>query len=253
MSREASAAQLRWRVVVTREEPPDGALSTALRTLDFDPVACLVMEEHPPADVAALTAAAESLDEFDWVICSSARAVNALVGARSQPWPRGVKTAAVGPRTADALVGAGADPRPLVGDGEGADALWALLARRDWKGRRVLLPTVPGGRRVLGRSLRQAGALVNDVEAYRISRRPADRIQADWAAANPEAAVVASPSAAAALVEAIGPGALGALKAIVAIGPTTAAALTTAGVRHSVSPRADFVEAVRCLAALRAT
>ncbi|MEO8682365.1 MAG: hypothetical protein ABI665_25175 [Vicinamibacterales bacterium] len=43
------------------------------------------------------------------------------------------------------------------------------------------------------------------------------------------------------------------LDAVVAIGPTTAAALTAEGIRHVVSPRADFAEAARCLEALRKT
>lgn len=254
MSRERSAAPpRRLKVAVTRDEPEDGALSTALRDLDFDPVRCIVMEDHPPTDVAALKAAADSLDRFDWVICSSARAVKALVGARSGPWPSSVRTAAVGSLTADALVGAGATPKPLVGDGEGAESLWTSLSRQQWKGRRVLLPTVPGGRRLLGQALRAAGAIVEEIDAYRMLPRSADRILADWTSAHPDAVVIASPSVATALVEAIGASQLSALEAVIAIGPTTSASLTASGVRHHVSPRADFLEVARCLAALRKT
>lgn len=236
---------------MTRDEPEDGALSTALRELDFDPVRCVVMEQHPPADVAALTAAAGSLERFDWVIFSSARAVKAIDAARSASWPRGVKTAAVGARTAAALTSAGADPQPLVAEGDGAEALLTGLSGFEWKDRRVLLPTVPGGRRVLGRWLRDAGAIIEEIDAYRMSRRSSECILADWTSARPDAAVVASPSVADALVAALGFEALRALKAVVAIGPATSSALTAAGVRHDVSPRADFIAAARCLAALR--
>lgn len=238
---------------MTRDEPDNGALSAALRECGFDPVRCVVIEEDRPQEIAALKAAAESLDQFDWVICSSARAVHALVAARSAPWPRGVRTAAVGSQTAKALAAAGANPTPLVAETDGADALWALLSRQTWKGRHVLLPAVPGGRRVLSQALREAGAIVEEIDAYRMLPRSPGRIRADWSAAHPDAVVIASPSVAAALVAALGAGALNALRAVVAIGPTTAASLAAAGVRHVVSPRADFLEAARCLAALRKT
>ena len=235
------------RVAVTRDEPDDGALHAALRDLGCDPVRCVVLEQHPPADNAAFEAAADSLDRFDWLICSSVRAVKAIAGARSRPWPAGVKTAAVGARTADALVNAGAVPAPIVGDGDGADALWVILSKQRWPGSRVLLPADPGGRSVLGRSLRDAGALVQEIDAYRMVPRSGDRIRADWAAANPDAVVIASPRVATRLAAAVGVDALRALRTIVAIGPTTSAALTAAGVPHDVSPRADFVEAARMI------
>lgn len=233
---------------MTRDEPADGTLHGALRGLGVEPVTCVVLEEHPPPDAAALKAAADSLDQFDWVICSSVRAVNAIAAARSRPWPAGVHTAAVGARTANALVNAGAVPMPIVGAGDGADALWAILSTRRWQGARVLLPGDPGGRPELGRSLREAGAVVEEVEAYRMVPRPDDRIRADWAASRPDAAVIASPKVAARLAGALGVDALNALTAIVAIGPATSAALTAAGVRHDVSPRADLVEAARMIA-----
>ena len=242
---------LTWRVAVTRDEPKAGPLGSALRESGFSPVTCVVMDEHRPANATALVNAAASLEQFDWVIVSSARAVAALAGARATRWPRAVRTAAVGARTAEALVAAGADPAPLVGAGEGADALWTALSALEWTNRRVLVPTVPGGRRVLAEALRAAGAIVTEVEAYRMAPRAPERIRADWHAARPDAAVIASPSVASTLVEALGPGGLSALKAVVAIGPTTAATLAAAGVPHHVAPRADFHEAARTLAALR--
>ena len=142
---------------------------------------------------------------------------------------------------------------PLVGDDDGAEALWTALSKQQWQGQRVLLPTVPGGRRMLGQCLRDAGAIVEEIDAYRMLPRSPDRIRADWAVANPDAAVIASPSAADTLVGVLGAGPLNALHAVVAIGPTTSVSLTAAGVRHHVSPRADFCEAARCLAALRKT
>jgi len=246
-------ARPNWRVAVTRDEDERGALASALAAEGFMPVRCTVMEESPPANPAALAAVAADLDAFDWIICSSVRAVSALAGARTTAWPRGVRTAAVGARTAAALVSVGADPEPFVGQADGADALWSDLAKMEWTGRRVLVPTVPGGRRVIGDALRHAGALVTEVEAYRMVPRTADRIRADWNAANPDAAVFGSPSAVNLLVAALGADALAALTARVAIGSTTAAALAAAGVRGEMAAHADFREAARTLARRRDT
>lgn len=246
-------ASLSWRVAVTRDEPEGGALTAALAAEGFEPVRCVVMEESTPANPAALAAVASDLDAFDWIICSSVRAVSALAGARTAAWPRGVRTAAVGARTAAALVSVGADPEPFVGQSEGADALWSELAKMEWTGRRVLVPTVPGGRRVIGDALRGAGAVVTEVEAYRMVPRTAARIRTDWNAASPDAAVFGSPLAVNLLVAALGADALAALVARVAIGPTTVAALAAAGVPGEMAAHADFREAARTLAKQRDT
>lgn len=240
-----------WRVAVTRDEDEHGPLSSALRSEGFQPVPCPVMKQWPSQQGAALESAAASLDTFDWIICSSRRAVSALSDLRTSSWPRAVRTAAVGAATAQALVAAGADPPPVTAEAEGADALWAMLSELEWTGRRVLVPTVPGGRRVLLDGLRHAGALVTEIEAYRMAPRAGEHIRADWLSAAPDAAVIASPSTATALVEAVGHEVLVALRAIVAIGPTTEAALTAAALPSRLSMRADFGSAASTLAALR--
>lgn len=250
-TRLASLANRAWRVAVTREEDARGPLSSALHREGFQPVPCTVMEQLPSEQAAALEFAAASLDTFDWIICSSRRAVSALSDLRTSSWPRAVRTAAVGAATAEALVAVGADPPPVLARAEGADALWAVLAQLEWTNRRVLVPTVRGGRRVLLEGLREAGALVTEIEAYRMAPRPVGHIRADWLSAAPDAAVIASPSTASALIEAVGHDALVALKAIVVIGPTTAAALAVDAVPSRLATRADFGAAASTLAALR--
>ena len=251
MSSDNAARRPRWRVAVSRDEGDRGLLSEALEQFGFDPVRCVVLEEAPPDDGVALAAAARDLDAYDWIVCSSVRGVGALAAARTAPWPVGLSAAAVGARTAAALLAVGADPAPVVADGDGAEALWARLSSDAWKGRRVLVLTVPGGRRVLGDSLRAAGAQVTEVMAYQMRPRSAERIRTDWRAGRADAAVIASPSAGSLLIDALGLGPLAALNAVVAIGATTSAALTAMSLPHHVSPRADFGEAARLLAALR--
>jgi len=242
-----------WRVAVTRDEDADGPLSRALRDAGFQPVPCAVAEEVPPADPAALTNTARDLEQYDWIIVASQRAVRAITTARGGSWPRGVRTAAVGERTAAALVEAGVEPAPFVADGSGADALWTALASREsWKGKRVLIPAVEGGRRTIIDGLTRAGASVTIVEPYRLQPRAAANVAADWRTHRPDAVVIASPSAGSLLLAAIGRQALASLCAVVAIGSTTASALRDAGVVAGQPPTASFTSIATHLASLRA-
>jgi len=238
-------------VAVTRDEPAGGPLARALEAVGFVAVPCPVLVAQPPPDPGALARAATGLDAFDWVVVASARAVAALAAARGGRWPAGVRTAAVGSRTAAALRDLGAWPPPIVGEGDGAEPLWTRLRGADtWPGRRVLVATTPGGREFLADALRDAGAAVEELDTYRMAPRPMAAIAADWTAAGPDAAVIASPRVAATLIMAVGTATLTRLRALVAIGPTTAEALTRAEVACTIADRADFSEVARTLADL---
>jgi uroporphyrinogen-III synthase len=239
-----------WRVAVTRDEAADGPLCSALRLAGLIPVWCPVLREEPPVDLGPLRSAAAELHSFDWAMFASRRAVEAIAQSRGAPWPAGLRTAAVGARTAAALVQAGATPAPVIADAAGADALWSLLKDRDWRGTRVLLPVVAGGRRALIDSLVAAGADVTVIEAYRMMPRTPRDIAGDWSLASPDAVILASPSTAQALIGAIGAAACRNMKAVVAIGSTTAAAIETAGLQCVVSPAADFAVVARFVADL---
>ena len=76
--------------------------------------------------------------------------------------------------------------------------------------------------------------------AYRMLERPPDEIVLTWEAARPDAVVVASPSAARALVRAVGADALRRLERVAAIGSTTAMQLVALGVPAVVPARSDF-------------
>jgi len=212
---------------------------------------CPVLIDVPLADSGSLSRAAADLAAFDWVVCASARAVQALGQARTAPWPAGVRSAAVGQATARALDALGATPPTVVGPEAGADALWDTLRSLDtWTGRRVLVLTTPGGRATLADGLRAAGAAVEAVEAYAMAPRAAADIRQDWARAGADAVVLTSPRAVATLVAAIGREEVAGLRAVVAIGPTTARALAEQGIARVVSDGAAFESAAATLASL---
>jgi uroporphyrinogen-III synthase len=93
--------------------------------------------------------------------------------------------------------------------------------------------------------------MVEEVEAYAMHPRDPQVISAEWTASAPDAVVIASARAADLLVAAIGAESLRSLRAVVAIGPATAAALARHGVRCAVPPHADFAEAAQLLRACR--
>lgn len=232
-----------WRVAVTRDEDANGPWHLALKEAGFEPVAMPIVTEGPPPDAARLEASARDLSDYDWVICASARSVRALSEARGSQFPDRPRTAAVGIVTAAAMRAAGA-ANPIVAEKAGAAALWDRLRGEDtWRGRRVLIATVPGGRQELINGLRAAGAIVDAVDCYAMHTRPATEIKRDWDAARPDAALLASPSIVQRLADAIGVDALRGLRAIVPIGLTTAAALANIGI-ESLPPEIATFEAV---------
>lgn len=237
-----------WRVAVTREESDDGPLATALRANGLTPSICPVLVEAPPADPAPLEAAARTLEQYDWVVAASARSVRAIARARGIPWPADIRTAAVGAGTAAAFVEAGITRPTLVAPEPGAEALVELLADVDWVGRRVLVPTTPGGRPILAEHLRGAWAIADEIEAYVMHARAPGDIAGGWHASAPEAAVIASPRVAELLTAAVGADALRALRVVASIGATTRVALERLGVSSETPTHADFAECARLLA-----
>lgn len=216
---------------------------------------CVVLESHPPADPSALKEAAARLDDFNWLVCASPRAVSALRERRgSAAWPVHLRTAAVGAATARALHEAGVAAPPVTGPGDGAASLWTRLADATyWPDQRVLVLTTPGGLTVLADHLTRAGACVEVVEAYALRPRAAVDIRHDWAAADPVAVVVTSPRSAGVLVDAIGVPAL-ASPWVVAIGDTTSERLRGLAIPHDVAPTADLARLAPWLESrLRAT
>lgn len=238
---------------VTRDEAANGPLGSALLSRAFVPVACPVLVEGPPPDALALARAAGQLERYHWIVCASARAVAALTRARADVWPAGARTAAVGTATARAIAQAGGYEPVVTAPADGAAALWTVLREAAaWPGVRVLVLTTDGGRRLLADRLRQAGAQVDEVEAYRMTPRPHAAIARDWAAAAPDAAVIASSRVATTLVAAVGPDALATLRCVVAIGATTATTLGQLGVPCRTATTADFGAVAAALSHARA-
>lgn len=166
----SSQSLARRRVLVTRAVHQAGKLSEGLRALGAEPVEVPVLEIRPPVSYEALDQALNHLEDYDWLILTSANSVRALAerGAALGIEPQrfsGIKVAAVGEGTATAAREAGFNITFVPGLYV-AESLVEELAGRI-AGQRILLVRAAVARDVIPDALRAAGARVDVVEAYR--------------------------------------------------------------------------------------
>jgi uroporphyrinogen-III synthase len=157
------------RVVVTRPEHQAGDLLEAFRAAGAHAEPLPLIEIGPPDDPAPLERAAQEIDRYDWLVLASANAADALLdrlpAGLAAGLPPGLRTAAIGPATAEALRRRGIEPALVAGDRR-AEGLAAELAPHLAPGARILLPQPAGARPVLAAELTRAGAEVTFVIAY---------------------------------------------------------------------------------------
>ena len=165
---EASRPE-RPRVLVTRSPRQGSALADALRALGTEPVLVPAIETVPPTSWVALDAALAELGRFDWVIFTSANAVEAVAPRVHgiAAWP---KIAVIGTATARALEGlplrADLVPPQAVAESLFA-ALLPYVRRPSGEPAQVLLLRAEQARELLPEALRAAGAtaVYDDAEA----------------------------------------------------------------------------------------
>ncbi|HSY05208.1 MAG TPA: uroporphyrinogen-III synthase [Steroidobacteraceae bacterium] len=221
-------------VVVTRAEGKDGPLSRELRGLGLTVLSWPAVSVSA-ADPGALRAALAEVQSFGWIVFASRHAVAAVVGQLPAA-PPGVRVAAVGQATALTLRQRGW-PVDLLPDEANAAALVAAFAAR-WQaedaGVRMLYPASSRALPTIAAGLRQLGASVTQVEAYRTDSARLDLAECrNWIARGEIAAVTfASPSAVTELADSLGEQDFQRLlagAAAVAIGRTTARELRARG------------------------
>ena len=221
------------RVVVTRAPAQAGALDAALAAAGAVVVGLpVIVLAAPPDGGAAMRAAAGRAAMFDWVVFTSANAVERFVSLLGDGRSFGrARLAAVGSVTAAALA-AWHLVADLVPEVETAAGLVAAMPGAPAGPDRatVLFPRAAGARPTLADGLRGKGWDVTEVDAYRtIPATAADGATADAleAAAAADAVTFTSPSTATSYA------ALSAGRrrppVVACIGPVTAAAARAAG------------------------
>lgn len=232
-------------VVVTRAEGSDGPLSRELRELGLRVLSWPAVSVAR-ADSAALETALGEVHTFGWIVFASRHAVAAVLERLPQA-PARVRIAAVGKATAQVLRQRGW-PVDLTPEEASAAALIAAFAARwstDDAGVRMLYPASSRALPTLAAGLRQLGASVTQVEAYRTETGSLDVEECRvWIARGGIGAVTfASPSAVSELAQALGETDFQRLlteSAAVAIGRTTAAELNAHGQEAVVAESATL-------------
>ncbi|HSN82857.1 MAG TPA: uroporphyrinogen-III C-methyltransferase [Polyangiales bacterium] len=159
------------RVLVTRAVRQAGSLSGLLRDEGAQPILAPTIRIVPPADRGPMRRAVADLGRYDWVLLTSANAVDALFASMQEAdldaralGP--AKICAIGSKTQAALRAHGVRA-DLLPDEARAEGVVAALRPQMSAGTRVLLPRAEVAREVLPESLRAAGAVVDVVVAYR--------------------------------------------------------------------------------------
>ncbi|MEX0715063.1 MAG: uroporphyrinogen-III C-methyltransferase [Planctomycetaceae bacterium] len=233
------------RIGITRAETQ--AAETIARCLELgaQPVPLPTIEINPPDDPAAVDAALDRINSFDWIVFTSANGVAGLLG---RLWERGedarrlaaARIAAIGPATAEALerfrLRADLVPKSFRSESL-AESLASHVA-----GKRVLWARANRGRDVLPRALDAAGAILEQVTVYRsddvaefpaAARRALEEGEVDWIG-------LSSPSIARALARLLPEMArarLGKSLRLASISPVTTAAAHDAGLPIAAEAR----------------
>ena len=160
------------RIVVTRPREQAADLADRLVALGAEPILAPMIRIAPPDDLRPLQHAAAQAAQFDWIVFTSANAVDAFMralfeGGRDVRALHGPRICVVGAATAERLAAFGIKVDLMPSEFRAEAAFETLRQTATLAGARVLLPRADIGREVLGDELRRAGADVVEVVAYR--------------------------------------------------------------------------------------
>jgi len=157
------------RIAITRPERQARELITRLNTLGAVAIATPTIAIAPLADYTPIDAAITRLADYDWIIATSANGVQALFERLtalhvSDAALDGRKIGAIGPATAQAFAECGITPDFIPGAYVAEGILEEI---GDVSGQHILLPRADIAREVLAAGLRERGAQVDEIAAYR--------------------------------------------------------------------------------------
>jgi uroporphyrinogen III methyltransferase/synthase len=162
------------RILITRAREQVGEFSTLLKDCGAEVVAFPTIEIASPEDWGPLDDAIARMSTYNWVIFTSVNGVQLFIQRLKK---KGVdisalaskKLCAIGPRTQRELeeMGLTVHFRPTE---YRAEAVAEGLKRLGIQGKSILLPRAREARRILPEALREAGARVDEVEAYQTVR-----------------------------------------------------------------------------------
>ena len=231
------------RVFVTRTRAQAGKLSALLREMGAEPLEFPAIKIVEPSSFDALDDALGRLDTFDWIVFTSANAVDAVFGraaVRDSRTFAPTLIAAIGPATSDALAQKGiiAD---LVPQTFTSQRLAMQMGSPPPDGSRVLIPQAEDAPGELADALSASGWTCHVATAYRtvVDDSSVDRGR-EALAAGADAVVFTSGSTVRSFVELWGKPPDGCV--VCCIGPRTAEAAHEAGVTVHATAKEQSIE-----------
>ncbi len=159
------------KILITRARDQAALFATSLRDLGAEVVEFPSIEIVPPLRWEELDHAIDQVESYDWIIFTSANGVNFFwqrweEKRKPRRLPASLKACAIGPATAYQLKEKGMEvhytPKEFI-----AEAILEGFEKMAIKGKRILLARAQEARDVLPKGLKQLGAKVDVVEAYR--------------------------------------------------------------------------------------
>ncbi len=242
------------RIALTRERENAGAFSRELERLGAVIYYLPAIRIVPPENFDILDQAIRTIDDFDWIILTSANAVRFFLDrlirqGRDVRDLKGVRICTVGTATARSLRARGISADLIPEEFKGEGVVEALLERGEVQGRKFLLPRAEKAREVIPDSLRKAGADVTVAPVYRNVPPGIDPKSLQEILVNRKADLIVftSPSNVKNLMHAVEKQGLQDALAgiqIACIGPVTSAAVRKAGLRVSLEPEESTLTSV---------
>src|SRR5574341_161398 len=156
------------RILITRPRAQADEFAGKLRSAGFEPIFFPVIEIRPIEDNSALDRALEKLNCYEWVVFTSVNAVDVVLSLTPASLPlgesRGVRVAAIGPKTAEALHARGVTP-DFVPEEYVAEAILPGLG--DVHGKWVLLLRAEIARKALPEAIANAGGIAHEITVYK--------------------------------------------------------------------------------------
>ncbi|MGD9092258.1 MAG: uroporphyrinogen-III synthase [Anaerolineales bacterium] len=155
------------RVLITRPREQAGEFAESLRTIGAEVVFLPTIKISPITDTTILDRSLSRLDCYDWLILTSANAVNVvlerLFALNMTAPPENLRIAVIGPKTAAKLQDGGITP-DFIPEEYIAEAILPGLG--NLRGRWVLLPTADIAPATLPSAIQAAGGVAHVITAY---------------------------------------------------------------------------------------
>jgi uroporphyrinogen-III synthase len=166
------------RILITRPRAQADDFAEKLRRAGFEPIFFPVIEIQPIENNLALERALSKLECYDWLVFTSVNAVEVVFSLTPSPSPialsgavsadeagtGGVRVAAIGPKTAEALQARGVTPA-FVPEEYIAESILPGLG--DLRGKWVLLPRAEIARKALPEAIFEAGGIPHEISVYK--------------------------------------------------------------------------------------